>query len=68
MECVHCKGKLERGKAPLTVSRKGYHVVWDAIPAWVCKQCKEPLFEGAEVDQIQRALEVLDRETAGLSA
>jgi len=68
MECVYCKGQLERGKAPFSVSRRGYHVVWDAIPAWVCKQCKEPLFEGSEVDQIQKALEVLDQETAGLAS
>ncbi|MBI3989549.1 MAG: YgiT-type zinc finger protein [candidate division NC10 bacterium] len=66
MECIHCKGELERSKAPFTVSRKGYHVVWDAIPAWICRQCGEPLLESREVELIQKALEVLERETAAL--
>ncbi|MFM6118710.1 MAG: YgiT-type zinc finger protein [Sphaerospermopsis kisseleviana] len=36
---------------------------WDAIPAWVCEQCGESLFEAREVELIQEALTVLDRET-----
>lgn len=45
MECLHCKGRMERGTAPFSVDRHGYHVRWDAIAA----------------EQIERALEVLDR-------
>lgn len=58
--CIHCKGTMERGTAPFSVDRNGYHVHWDALPAWVCTQCGEPFFEGAEVDRIQRALTALD--------
>jgi hypothetical protein len=36
----------------------------DAVPAWVCGQRGEPLFEGAEVDRIQRALAALDASQA----
>lgn len=54
--CVHCKGTLHKGTAPFSVDRNGYHIHWDALPAWVCDQCGEPLFEAAEVDRIQRAL------------
>ena len=60
MECLHCKGEMERGTAPFSVDRHGYHVHWDAIKAWVCAQCGEPFFETHEVEPIQRALEALD--------
>lgn len=68
MECLHCKGRIERGTAPLTINRKGYHAHWEAVPAWVCVQCGEPYFESREIDRIQSALACLDRETAALVA
>ena len=61
MQCVQCKGRLLRGAAPFGVDRGGYHLHWDAIPAWVCVQCGEPLFEGREVDAIQEAIKALDK-------
>ena len=61
MECLHCKGRMEKGTAPFSVDRHGYHVRWDAIAAWVCTQCGQPFFETREVEQIERALEALDR-------
>lgn len=67
MECIHCKGRLERGTAPFSIDRKGYHVHWDAIPAWVCCQCGEPYFEANEVDGVQKVLALLDRENAALT-
>ncbi|MBI6545665.1 MAG: YgiT-type zinc finger protein [Cyanobacteria bacterium NC_groundwater_1444_Ag_S-0.65um_54_12] len=63
MTCTFCQGELERGTAPFSVSRRGYHVVWDAVPAWVCKQCGEPMFDDQEVDRIQRMIASLDRES-----
>jgi YgiT-type zinc finger domain-containing protein len=66
MECIHCKGQMKRGTAPFSLNRNGYHVSWDAIPAWVCAQCGEPFFEAREVDLIQNALRDLDRESAAL--
>ncbi|WP_437729864.1 YgiT-type zinc finger protein [Sorangium sp. So ce1335] len=62
MQCMHCRGEMRRAHAPFSVDRNGYHVRWDAVPAWVCEQCGEPYFESAEVARIQRALEALDRE------
>jgi hypothetical protein len=50
----------------LLASGDGYHISWDAIPAWVCEQCGESLFETPEVDTIQSALAALDRDTASL--
>ena len=68
MECIHCKGQMEKATAPFTVDRKGYLVHWDAIPAWVCAQCGEAYFESREVDLIQKAFLALDRESAALTA
>lgn len=67
MKCLHCKARMYRGHAPFSLDRNGYHISWDAIPAWVCDQCGEALFEASEVDAIQAALSALDRETATLT-
>jgi len=57
---------MRRGNAPFAIDRNGYHVSWENIPAWICDQCGESLFEAREVDLIQEALVSLDRETATL--
>jgi len=67
MDCIHCKGNGKCGTAPLILDRNGYRVSRDAIPAWVCSQCGEPLFESREVDLIQNALGEFDRESAALN-
>jgi YgiT-type zinc finger domain-containing protein len=66
MECLYCKYRMRQGTAPFTIDRNGYRVSWDNIPAWVCDQCGEVLFESREVELIQGALTGLDRETATL--
>lgn len=66
MECMYCKGEMRQSSAPFTVDRRGYHIHWDAIPAWVCEQCGEPYFEEREVETIQRALSVVDAECGSL--
>jgi YgiT-type zinc finger domain-containing protein len=58
---------MKKGTAPFSMDRAGYHVHWDAIPAWVCTQCGEPYFEAREVELIQSALASLDRESAKLA-
>ena len=66
VQCIHCKGRMQRDVAAFSVDRRAYHVHWDAIPAWVCTQCGEALFEAREVDLIQQALIALDRESQKL--
>lgn len=68
MECFHCKGKMIRSSAPFSADRDGYHISWGAVPAWVCTQCGEALFEENVVNHIQKALLDLDRETQALIA
>jgi YgiT-type zinc finger domain-containing protein len=51
---------MEQGTAPFSIDRRGYHMQFDALPAWVCTQCGEPCFEEAEVARIQAILEAVD--------
>ena len=68
MECLYCKGKLVKGSAPFSADRNGYHIAWESIPAWVCSQCGEALFEENEVNHIQKALQQVDHETIALKS
>ena len=68
MKCMHCKGKMEYITAPFQINRKGYHLMLDAVPAWVCNQCGEVYFEEAEVEAIQEVLKTLDERTEKLAA
>ncbi len=67
MNCIHCKGDMEKRTAPFRIDRKGYHLLFDAIPAWVCTQCGEAYFDEAEVNAIQEVLQKLDKETEKLA-
>ncbi len=53
MKCIHCQGIMKRGKAPIHIDRNGCHITIDNVPAWICEQCGEPLFEEREVEAIQ---------------
>lgn len=65
---MYCKGTMEYKTAPFQIDRKGYHLVLDAVPAWVCSQCGEAYFENTEVDTIQDVLRTLDERTERLAA
>lgn len=67
MKCIHCQGRMERKTAPFQINRKGYHLLLNAVPAWVCQQCGEVYFEEAEVESIQTALQKLDEQTEKLA-
>ena len=67
MTCIHCKGKMRKGPAPFHIDRKSYHLLLDAVPAWICTQCGEVYFEEAEVDTIQQAIRSLDKRTEKLA-
>lgn len=63
MKCIHCQGTMKRGTAPFHIDRKGYHLLFDAIPAWVCIQCGEAYFDEAEVEAIQELIRTIDQGT-----
>lgn len=49
-----------RERVSYTATRKGYHLIIDDVPAWVCEQCGEPLFDEKTVDAIQEVLQGVD--------
>ena len=67
MRCMYCQGKMERGTAPFHIDRKGYHLLFDRIPAWVCGQCGEVYFEEIEVDSIQAVIRAVDEQVEKLA-
>ena len=68
MNCLHCQGTLVRKTVNYTANRKGYHLIIDDVPAWVCEQCGEPLFDEETVDAIQNALQEVDLQLNRLSS
>ena len=60
MECLYCRGTLVRESVSYSATRKGYHLIIDDVPAWVCEQCGEPLFDENTVDAIQKLLQGVD--------
>jgi YgiT-type zinc finger domain-containing protein len=63
MQCLHCQGQMERGTAPFHVDRRGYHVTWEALPAWVCTQCGDVYFEEIDIEAIQGVIRLIERKT-----
>ena len=68
MKCMHCSGRMKKSAAPFHIDRKGYHLSLDAVPAWICTQCGEPLFEEREVRTIQRLLTQIDKQAGNLAS
>ena len=67
MECIHCHGTLERGHTSYTANREGYHLIIDHVPAWICKQCGETLFDEETVEAIQAMLREVDKQAEALA-
>ena len=67
MNCMHCQGQMERSKAPFHVDRKGVHLVLDAVPAWVCRQCGEAYFEELAIDRIQEMIRAVEERAEALA-
>ena len=68
MECMYCKGKMERGAAPFHIDRNGYHLVFDKVLAFVCQQCGEVYFEEPQVDSIQAAIRAIDAQAKRIAS
>ncbi len=59
MRCLSCQGRVERSSAPVQLVHDGCQVSWDAIPAWVCTQCRRAYFEPNEVELVRRSLRAI---------
>jgi hypothetical protein len=36
------------------IDSENVHIILDEVPAWVCSQCNEIMFDEREVDEIQK--------------
>ena len=63
MKCMYCQAEMKRGTVPFHIDRKGIHVSFDEIPAWVCPQCGETYFEENEVDGMQALVKAIEEQT-----
>ena len=68
MECPHCHGILVAGTTSYAINRKGYHLIIDDVPAFICEQCGEPLFTEEAVHLVQQMVRTLDARHIELSA
>ena len=57
---THCYNTNCSVNATLQRKQKGDHLIIDDVPAWVCEQCGEPLFDEETVDTIQEMLRGVD--------
>jgi YgiT-type zinc finger domain-containing protein len=57
---MYCQGEMKPGTATYHVDRRGYHVLLDHVPAWICSQCGEVYFEKEAVQVIQRLIGDMD--------
>ena len=62
MKCMHCGGELVRGTVPFHVDRRGVHVTINDVPAWVCQQCGESMFQAPEMDYVQNIVRAVENE------
>ncbi len=63
MNCAHCGGILLRSEAPFHIDRNGAHLHLERVPAWVCNQCGEPMFDEAAVESMHAILRAVDEQT-----
>lgn len=68
MECLYCKGQMDKGKTTYTINRRGYHLLIEDVPSFVCKQCREPYFGEEEVNAIQGIINDMDYKTSTIQA
>ena len=61
MKCMYCNGALEKSKVPYHIDRANVHVIIDEVPAWVCTQCDEIMFDEHAVDEIQQLVIAVDQ-------
>lgn len=66
MKCIYCQGTMKKGAASYNLNRKGYHLLLDTLPAWVCDQCGEAYFEESEVQSIQDLIRAIDQKISKL--
>lgn len=61
MKCLYCQAPVARSTTRVDLSRNGYNVAWENLPAWVCTRCDQAYFEPREVQMVRRAVSSMTR-------
>jgi YgiT-type zinc finger domain-containing protein len=62
MRCMRCAKDMGRGVSQFRIDRAAVHITFGRVPAWVCPNCGEMLFEESEVNAIQGLVEAVDKQ------
>ena len=60
MKCLYCGGETKNAKVAYTADRGDFHLFIRDIPAHVCVQCGEKLFDEEEVKAIQELIKQIE--------
>ncbi|MBF0548702.1 MAG: YgiT-type zinc finger protein [Candidatus Riflebacteria bacterium] len=52
---------------PFHIDRKGFHITFDSVPAWVCQQCGQAMFEESETRDIESVIEAVEKKAKNLA-
>lgn len=66
MKCMYCGGEMHRGTAPFHLDRDDVHIILDHVPAWICSHGGERMFEEAQVSEIQKLIDFVDKRSEKL--
>ena len=67
MRCKKCQEAMNRQTASIQIDRKGVHLKFDSVPAWICRNCKETYYEESGVESIQAIIKAIDQEAENLT-
>ncbi len=56
MKCDLCGGKVEKKLVSYTIFHEGHWIIAENIPAKVCQQCGEKLFDPKVVERLQNII------------
>jgi len=56
MSCILCQGQLKKELVKYTLFYKEKWIIVENVPAQVCQQCGEKLFEPEIVDKLQKVI------------
>ena len=54
MKCELCRGKVRKELISYTLFYEGHWIIVENVPAKVCQQCGEKLFEPKVVERLQK--------------
>jgi YgiT-type zinc finger domain-containing protein len=56
MKCDLCRGRVSEEKVSYTLFYEGHWIIVENVPAKVCHQCGEKLFDPDTVDRLQTVI------------